>query len=56
MKHLVDTSIPLRKDSESQSNPCELSENSRKGDACGGEKPEKEEQIEELVGDQNQVL
>ena len=45
------------KDSESgskkQSHPNELSENSRKGDICWNERPEKEGWLVELVGDQN---
>ena len=52
-----ETSIPLQKDSESQSkkqsHPNELSENSRKGDVCWGERPKKEGRLVELVGDQN---
>ena len=52
-----ETSIPLQKDSRSQSkkqsHPNELSENSRKGDICWGERPEKERRLVELVGDQN---
>ena len=47
----------MQKDSESgskkQSHPNELLENSRKGDVCWGEKPEKEGRLVELVGDQN---
>ena len=47
----------MQKDSESgskkQSHPNELSENSRKGDVRWDERPEKEGQLIELVGDQN---
>ena len=48
-----ETSIPLQKDSGSQNHPSEISENQRKGDACWGERPKREKQTEELVGDQN---
>ena len=51
-----ETSIPLQKDSESQSkkqsHPNELFENSRKGDVHWGERPEEEGRLVELVGDQ----
>ena len=50
-----ETSIPLQKDSESQSKKQshldELSENSRKGDVRWGQRPEKEGRLVELVGD-----
>ena len=39
--------------SKKQSHPNELSENSRKGDVCWGERPEKEGHLVKLVGDQN---
>ena len=39
--------------SKKQSHSNELSENSRKGDVRWGERPEKEERLVELVGDQN---
>ena len=45
----------MQKDSESQSKKQshldKLSENSRKGDFLGGERPEKEGRLVELVGD-----
>ena len=47
----------MQKDSESQStrqsHPSELSKNQRKEDARWGERPEKERQIKELIGDLN---
>ena len=43
----------MRVKSKNQSHPNKLSENSRKGDVCWGERLEKEEQLIELVGDQN---
>ena len=52
-----ETSIPLQKDSESQSrrqsHPSELSESWRKEDARWGERLGREGQIEEMVGGQN---
>ena len=52
-----ETSIPLQKDSDSQTkqqrHPNELSENSRKADVRWGERPEKEGRLVELVGDPN---
>ena len=51
------TSIPVRKDSGSQSkkqsHPNESSKNSKNGDIHWGERPEKEGWLVELVGDQN---
>ena len=55
-----ETSIPLQKDSESQSkkqtHSNELSENSSKGDVRLGERPEKEGRLVELVVIGTQVL
>ena len=55
-----ETSIPLQKDSESQSKRQSLTgkllEYCRKGDTRRGERLEKEGRIEELVGDQNPGL
>ena len=52
-----ETSILLQKNSESQSkqqsHPNELSKNSRKGDVCWSERPERKGRQVELVGDQN---
>ena len=52
-----ETSILLQKDSDSQSkkhsHPNQLSENRRKRDVCWGKRPEKEERLVKLVGDQN---
>ena len=49
--------IRLQKDSESQSkrqsHPSKLSKNWRMGDVCWAKRPEKEEWLVELVGDQN---
>ena len=54
-KERKETSIPLQKDSESQSKKQshldKLSETSRKGDVRWGERPEKEGRLVELVGD-----
>ena len=43
----------MRVEVKKQSHPDKLSENSRKGDVCWGERPEKEGRLVELVGDQN---